>query len=295
MSLWILILFGSFLINCAECLAFHSLQKYSKTSETLYSGFDAIELQNLSPPYVTLQARLDYPLLILSFGLLGFGQWRLSQMSEPKPEQYSNQYLLPWDSPFRGTYNSRAAKWSDALIWLYGIPLAWEVGLAAQEKRSWILLAEELVILSEVLALSSGLNLLFRSFEIQARPLNSNSKAPVSEKGPESSGSFYSGHASGSFAASAFIITLWAHRYPSPQTKWWGAAASLTLATGISALRVAAGKHYPSDVIAGAAMGTLIGYSIPKLHEIKINDRFSGSLLPFLGNAKQGLQFTLNY
>jgi membrane-associated phospholipid phosphatase len=31
-------------------------------------------------------------------------------------------------------------------------------------------------------------------------------------------------------------------------------------------LRVAAGKHFPSDVIAGAAMGSLVGLGFVQLH-----------------------------
>ncbi len=40
--------------------------------------------------------------------------------------------------------------------------------------------------------------------------------------------------------------------------------AGLPALTGY--LRIRAGKHYPSDVLAGYALGALIGYAVPALH-----------------------------
>lgn len=44
----------------------------------------------------------------------------------------------------------------------------------------------------------------------------------------------------------------------------WG--AGLATASSVAILRVAAGKHYPSDVVMGAAMGSFIGWLVPMLH-----------------------------
>jgi len=37
-------------------------------------------------------------------------------------------------------------------------------------------------------------------------------------------------------------------------------------ALGVSVLRVAAGKHFPTDVLGGAALGTGIGWLVAKVH-----------------------------
>jgi membrane-associated phospholipid phosphatase len=37
-------------------------------------------------------------------------------------------------------------------------------------------------------------------------------------------------------------------------------------ALGVAALRVAAGKHFPTDVAAGAALGTGMGWLAARLH-----------------------------
>jgi len=83
----------------------------------------------------------------------------------------------------------------------------------------------------------------------------------------ESFVSFFSEHASLSFAAAAFYTTLFALRHP--RRRGWIAAvgvAAFGLAAVTAALRVEAGKHFYTDVLAGAAFGTIIGAAIPLLH-----------------------------
>jgi undecaprenyl-diphosphatase len=63
--------------------------------------------------------------------------------------------------------------------------------------------------------------------------------------------SFPSGHAAGSFAFAAFVFTF--HRR--------AGFVFAGLATAIALSRVALGVHYPSDVIAGAVVGVLLGWT----------------------------------
>lgn len=60
--------------------------------------------------------------------------------------------------------------------------------------------------------------------------------------------SFPSGHATTVFAAAA-ILALW---YP----RWAGIFVSLAVLVGLS--RVVLGSHFPSDVLAGALLGTIV-------------------------------------
>ncbi len=60
-----------------------------------------------------------------------------------------------------------------------------------------------------------------------------------------SNSSFPSGHATGAFA----LATVFAHQYPKI------AIPCYTAATGIALSRVYLGRHYPSDVLAGATIG----------------------------------------
>jgi PAP2 superfamily protein len=64
--------------------------------------------------------------------------------------------------------------------------------------------------------------------------------------------SFPSGHSATSFAFAAVI----AHRYPNKRWLKWSAYA---LATGVALSRYPAKKHYPSDILMGAAIGYVSG------------------------------------
>jgi membrane-associated phospholipid phosphatase len=73
-----------------------------------------------------------------------------------------------------------------------------------------------------------------------------------------------SGHTSIAFAAAVAYTTL-AHRQQLPHAT----RNSLLLlggATGVGALRVLGGKHFPTDVLAGAALGSAIGWITARLH-----------------------------
>src|SRR5687767_10849248 len=78
--------------------------------------------------------------------------------------------------------------------------------------------------------------------------------------------SFPSGHAAGSFAFAAFI-------FASNRRAGVGLAA---LAAAIAFSRVALGVHYPSDVVAGALVGGLLGW---------VGARVSPSAVGSLANA----------
>jgi membrane-associated phospholipid phosphatase len=64
--------------------------------------------------------------------------------------------------------------------------------------------------------------------------------------------SFPSGHAATSFAFAAVV----AHRYPHKRWLKWSAYA---LASGVSLSRYPAKKHFPSDILMGAALGYATG------------------------------------
>jgi undecaprenyl-diphosphatase len=67
-------------------------------------------------------------------------------------------------------------------------------------------------------------------------------------------GSFPSGHAAGSFAFAAFV-SLHAPRWAAPALLW---------AVLVAWSRVVLGVHYPSDILAGAMLGTAIGIAFAR-------------------------------
>ena len=73
--------------------------------------------------------------------------------------------------------------------------------------------------------------------------------------------SFYSGHANIAFALAVSSGTVASLRNRSEAPWIW--AGGLALAGFTSYLRVAADRHYLTDVLAGAAMGSFVGFAIP--------------------------------
>jgi len=76
--------------------------------------------------------------------------------------------------------------------------------------------------------------------------------------------SFFSSHSAFSFALASSATTL-AHLRHSRWT-WAVAAGSYAAATLVAYLRVAGDKHYATDVLVGASVGSLIGIAVPVLH-----------------------------
>ena len=78
--------------------------------------------------------------------------------------------------------------------------------------------------------------------------------------------SFYSAHTSVVFAAGISYAKTFALRHPQSRYRWLVFAAAVGGGATVGSLRVLSGRHFPTDVIAGAAAGTSMGLLIPQLH-----------------------------
>jgi membrane-associated phospholipid phosphatase len=86
--------------------------------------------------------------------------------------------------------------------------------------------------------------------------------------------SFPSGHATNAFAVAAVFA---AH-----SKGWVVPTIAYTLATGVAASRVNDNVHYTSDVIAGAAIGTMVGRSIVARHRRNASPRAAASSITWM-------------
>ena len=88
----------------------------------------------------------------------------------------------------------------------------------------------------------------------------------LSQTGDNTFLSFFSGHTSITFSMATAYSFLFSKRHP--RSPWvlpvWLGTHMMAAATAY--LRVHAGKHFWSDVLVGATVGSLIGYLVPFLH-----------------------------
>jgi membrane-associated phospholipid phosphatase len=130
---------------------------------------------------------------------------------------------------------------------------------------------KDALIVTEVATVAAALNQGTKFFVARERPFVRNKAAgssPVSYNSADDNLSFYSGHTSLAFsmaAATGTVAQMRGYRY-TPYV--W--ATGFSLAAFVGYLRIAADKHYMSDVLVGAATGTAAGVLIPLLfHPIR--------------------------
>lgn len=88
----------------------------------------------------------------------------------------------------------------------------------------------------------------------------------------EDNDSFPSGHTLMSFASAAYLQTMGSLFYPDSKTVKITAIASWTLAGSTAILRVVGGSHHLTDVLAGAAIGSTLGFLGPWITSKLVKD-----------------------
>ncbi len=221
----------------------------------------------------TCRPSLDIPLAVSSIIVATGGQYAYHHMKPTDLSTLEEDDIAYYDRWAQGFYSTNADFYSDILTAGVVVPFITGISKLSRGQGGNVLLTD-FIMYSEALAFSSGLNLFVRSQVYHPRPLVYNESVPVSERNKaEASGSFYSGHTSAAFLTAVFASYCYGVRNPhSPYRAavWYTTLSGAALVGG---LRVAAGKHYVSDVAAGAVAGSLFGFLIPRLHLYKGSDR----------------------
>lgn len=121
----------------------------------------------------------------------------------------------------------------------------------------------------ETLTLTYGITNLTKNIFQRFRPYAYNNSIEISEKiDSDTKKSFFSGHTSTSFASAVFFSSVFSELSSDEEAKTLVWIGSLSLASATGLLRYFSGKHFPTDILAGAVVGSFIGYTIPKLHKV---------------------------
>lgn len=148
------------------------------------------------------------------------------------------------------------------------------------------------LLYAETLLLSGGGTLLSKAYVTRFRPYVYGENAPLDERlSIDAKRSFFSGHAAITSSGLFFTATVFSDYYPDSRYNtpvWTSAIVGSLLVAG---MRVASGRHFPSDVVVGLIYGSIIGYAVPASHRKKSNF----IVIPYLYDQQSGLTFSKNF
>lgn len=145
------------------------------------------------------------------------------------------------------------------------------------------------LMFGETVLVGNGVSQLMKTAIRRVRPYvyNDDPDIPFDKKLTKTARqSFPSGHAINAFASAVFLSTVFGRLHPSSPARPWIWGGSLAAAGTVGLLRYQAGKHFPTDVLAGAAIGSVLGWVIPKMHE---SDRVRVAVAPAIEGSMVGL------
>jgi membrane-associated phospholipid phosphatase len=103
--------------------------------------------------------------------------------------------------------------------------------------------------------------------------------------------SFPSGHSSIAFMSAGFLTSILLKDYPDFEWKTPLIGIGYSMAVAVAVNRIRSGSHFLTDVIAGAAIGSLYGYLVPALHLKKKQNNAGIALSPLLN----GFMFSYSF
>ncbi len=173
-----------------------------------------------------------------------------------------------------------ALKWSDPstanllsnVLGFGGMPVLLFGGLALTSAKdgAWRKIPEDLLVVAETVVLAADLNQAVK-FAVQRERPFVHALAPA-DKGStaqpaDNNLSFYSGHTTLAFSLATSTAMVASLRGYSLAPVLWAVGLPLAAFTGY--LRIAADKHYLTDVLVGAMLGSAFGLGIPLLHRLE--------------------------
>ncbi|MBL7788430.1 MAG: phosphatase PAP2 family protein [Chitinophagales bacterium] len=201
----------------------------------------------------------------LSFNALGAIQSRNTSVLRVEDiEKLSRNVLDGLDRTATYNYSLKAKGMSDKLL-LGSLVLPTTIMLDPNQRNQ---LGEKTTMLLQTYLINAGSTLLVKSLVRRTRPFVYNENVPLSEKlKADARMSFFSGHtsftASSAFFTASMLTANGQNKNLAPII--WSSAAVLPAVQGY--LRWKAGKHFPTDIFIGYAIGAGLGYLIPKIHE----------------------------
>jgi len=168
-----------------------------------------------------------------------------------------------FDRPTAAVYRPAWARVTDVTVaTLVVTPI---VVMAADEGVANML--SDLVVVAETQLIASGFASLTSAAVRRPRPYMYSEAAPLADRQQaDGAFSFFSGHTTNAFAASLVLYSTLKRRHPDSPAANIALSGTLAAASLVGTGRILAGKHFPTDVFAGALVGSSMGILVPALH-----------------------------
>lgn len=218
----------------------------------------------------------DGAIIVVSLGSAGLLEL-INSTGEIRPQQIApnfdrNQLISIDRAAVTNTMHPSAGTLSNVGLGIAGVYAALDPVLSGARERSVQTGLVDAIMYSETVALTLALTNVVKMAVRRPRPMayvaaEAHKDDPnYSNSSTDSSLSFFSGHASMTGAIGATATYLAFARSPGTWRPWVTLSLATTLSTLVSVYRVRAGKHFPTDVLAGTFAGAGIGVVVPHLH-----------------------------
>jgi membrane-associated phospholipid phosphatase len=240
-----------------------------------------------------LKAKVDVPVTLASGGFTVFGFSKIySRDKSPEAEilALNKDDLSFFDKSTAGNYDEKAKNASDKFF--YGAMPAPLILLLDKKIRKDGLKVGFLYL--EAMTITGVFYTGSSMIVGRHRPYTYGSDIPMDVRTRGAGrNSFISGHPALVATSTFFMAKVYSDYHPEMKNKWilYSLAGSASLATGL--LRIKAGEHFPTDVMAGLPIGVLSGILVPHFHKIKAFRRSGLTLMPYYNEGASG--FTALY
>ncbi|MEL7367740.1 MAG: phosphatase PAP2 family protein [Myxococcota bacterium] len=165
-------------------------------------------------------------------------------------------------------HSPTAAAVSDVLLYsMMAGPIAFSTIDTAAAGVDGRRIGDDVAVVGQTLGATYLATVVLKMAVSRPRPLTYN---PAFDKAERFSGaarlSFPSGHTSMSFASASVLSVMLAERFDTNPGAVTGISLAYALAATVAVCRMLAAKHFLTDVLVGAALGTALGLTIPLLH-----------------------------
>ncbi len=227
-------------------------------------GLEPVTARGDADPAYDVNLSLDLPVVAVAGSLAAV--WLLRPvLSPPHCGPVCDDSELSFiDKPVAGRWSPGWAKASDATLGSIAVGTVTLVALS--ESSTGHALGDGLVIL-ESLLVTNALQVMTAVGVRRPRPFMYGDATPADERSGGNGGlSFYSGHTAAAFTLTVSTYMTLRRLRPNSIVPKLVLGVGLPAAVLVGTARVVSGDHFPSDVVAGAIIGTAIGVLIPALH-----------------------------